>query len=119
MGLAQTEVAYNILALINDIGEPVTFRQLNTSSGVHPTTAELDYSVLGVTQTFSIRDMHGTLIKSNQRTVLMLAIDTTSNAIPTPMVNDRLTIGGTLHTITSVQPVLSQGGAVAYRLIAQ
>lgn len=119
MSTLQTEVAWGILATVQDLGEPVTLRKLNPGSGPHPTQTEVDYSALAMTQSYSIRNMTGDLVKSNQRGVIMDAIDVTGVALPTPMVNDRITIGGALYTITEVLPVLANGVAVAYRMSCQ
>ena len=108
-----------VLDLLNNVGAAATLRKLTIGTGPNPTTTTSDYAGIAVTSSSTVRDMTGTLIKNNQRNVLLRATGSDGNPLPEPMVKDRMLVAGDLFTITQISHVVRGAQIVAFRLLIQ
>jgi len=60
------------------------------------------------------KNIDGTLIKVGDKQLLLSALKTDGTELVPPAVNDTVTIGGTVYTITQIKPLSPAGTVVLY-----
>ena len=83
-----------------DIPQGVTVRRTTVSGTPYsPTTTTADYAGKGWVDTYSTFDLADSTVRASDRKVFILV----SSLLIVPTTADRMVIGGTTHTIISVQ----------------
>lgn len=85
----------------------------NTATG-GATIATSTASAYGAVFDYSARNIDGTIIKVDDKQLLLSALNTAGTAITAPVVNDTVTINSVAYTITQVKTLSPAGTVVLY-----
>jgi len=82
-----------------------------TGTATVTTSAQTAY---GAVFEYGNQNIDGTLIKEGDKQLLLSAFQTDGTALTAPVVNDTVTIGGVIYTITRIKPLAPAGTTVIY-----
>lgn len=85
----------------------------NTSLGAATVTTTTQ-AAYGAVFEYGYENIDGTLIKAGDKQLLLSALNTSGASLTAPALNDTVTIGGVVYTITQIKPMSPAGTVVMY-----
>ena len=104
--------------LLRGKGQTVTLSR-NTAGAYDPATGTTPVTVTtqngtGAIFDYNDKNIDGVLILSGDKQLLLSAVNSTGTALTAPMVNDTVTAGGVVRTITRIKTLAPAGTTVLY-----
>ena len=92
----------------------VTAGTYNPATGAMTGTTTSTQTAYGAVFDYGTKQIDGTLIKAGDKQLLLSAFKTDGAALTAPSLNDTVTIGGVVYTITQIKPMSPAGTVVMY-----
>lgn len=114
-----SEIAETANEILAEYGQAVTLTRIvpgtyNPATGGMTGASTSTQTGWGAVFEYINKNIDGTLIQSGDKQLLLSAINSAGTALTAPIINDTVTIGGVVMTITQIKPLSPAGTTVLF-----